>query len=58
MPLDPPWMRMVSPAFSPAMSKTLAQTVKKVSGKAAAFAASYPFGQASACVAGTAAYSA
>jgi len=28
MPLEPPWIRIVSPAFSPPRSNTLVQTVK------------------------------
>jgi hypothetical protein len=35
MPLDPPWIRIVSPATSRPRSALLVQTVKKVSGIAA-----------------------
>ena len=44
MPLVPPWMSTVSPAFRPPRSNRLVQTVKNVSGIAAASTMESPSG--------------
>src|SRR5215470_1150398 len=58
MPLEPPWIRIVSPAARCARSKTLFQTVKYVSGRLAASSAYMPRGNGRQQLAGVVQYSA
>ncbi len=58
MPLEPPWMRIDSPAAKWPRSNTLVHTVKYVSGMPAARTISNPYGTGSACGAGALTYSA
>src|SRR5436190_9804804 len=58
MPLDPPWIRIDSPAARRPRSNTLVHTVKNVSGMAAAATRSRPRGTGRHCGAGATQYSA